>query len=275
MPSIYKTPDGAILKNPDGKIIKQPYEFGYAFNNKIGLNSYIKIQSLDLPMIPSTEVIFVYDNNLTSYANIVTRKTLDNNNYNLLAVNNNLVLARNSEAGSSYEFVLFANTGYVQSGRNIISTAIVSNVVSYSCCNSKFSPVSAPAYINHALRCTSIMIGAIKTAITNDLTPLRYSTEKINRYSLFSRALTKDELVYVGNNGLANNFQSRFLIEIDILFNNAEILDFSPFQNGSDMRVGCRDYSGYNRHGEIMNLPAGTIQQKLDFANANLFVPFQ
>ena len=55
----------------------------------------------------------------------------------------------------------------------------------------------------------------------------------------------------------------------------AEILDFSAAQDGSDMRVGVRNFgSVINGHGEIIGLPAGTLEEQVDYANANLFVNF-
>lgn len=275
MPSIYKTPDGAVFKNPNGKTIKTPFYFGNAFQNRMELNNYLKIDGLDIAMFPSTEIIWIHDVNATLEENILTRKTNDNNNYNILSFANQEVLCRNSESGSVYEFVLGVNLGFIQSSINMVASILESSVSGYSYCNSICTKKQTPNYINANINTCAILIGAIKKNTSTDIMPLRFSKNKYNRYSLFSRAFTESELNYFNNNLLGNEFQSTLNIEIDLTLNHAEILDFSPLQNGSDMRVGCRDYSGYNRHGEIMNLPAGTLQQKLDFANANLFVPFQ
>ena len=52
-------------------------------------------------------------------------------------------------------------------------------------------------------------------------------------------------------------------------------LDVAEVINISGTDYPCiRDSIG-GKHGKIMNLPAGTAQQKVDYANANLFVSFQ
>lgn len=96
----------------------------------------------------------------------------------------------------------------------------------------------------------------------------------VNRLLVFNRIISKQEVEFIFSNGNGNNPQSIVGLGLDIITNKAEILDFSILQDGSDLRVGCRDYSGFNRHGQIMNLPAGSLEDQLAFANANLFVPF-
>lgn len=107
----------------------------------------------------------------------------------------------------------------------------------------------------------------------NDSTIIRTSASAastiISNYCVFSRKLPQSELNFLWNNGLWNDFQSRVGLEVFLLMDKAEILNtgFADF-------VGIRDHSGHNRHGRIMNLPAGTLQEQLDWANENLFVPF-
>ena len=90
-----------------------------------------------------------------------------------------------------------------------------------------------------------------------------------NTFALFDRILTLPELTFYYNNRIGSNFQSRVGLIIDLNFNNATVVNIG----GVDY-VGVEDVSGNGNHGRIMNLPAGTLQEQLDWANANLFVPF-
>jgi hypothetical protein len=93
-------------------------------------------------------------------------------------------------------------------------------------------------------------------------------------FRLFNRVFNITEILYNSNNGTYNEPFSLLGIEVWYKFDLAEILDFSDALDNSDLRVGVRDFSGNNRHGELINLPAGTLQEKLDYANANLIVTY-
>ena len=86
---------------------------------------------------------------------------------------------------------------------------------------------------------------------------------------VFDRKISLDEYRYINNNRNGNPPLTNQGLFIYLKLNGAEILSI-----GGVDKVGVRDYSGNNHHGEIMNLPAGTLQEQLDWANANLFVPF-
>ena len=66
----------------------------------------------------------------------------------------------------------------------------------------------------------------------------------------------KEYVTFLSTNGLIVNYTN----------DKAEILNI-----GNGDFVGVRDNSGNDYHGEIEGLPAGTLQEKLDYANANLF----
>ena len=110
--------------------------------------------------------------------------------------------------------------------------------------------------------------------ILNGVTNTSKIQSESNSQRFYSRSISEGESLYAYAHGLGSDPQLSVGLEINMYCDKAEILDFSALQDGSDMRVGCRDYSGNNRHGMIMNLPAGTLQEQLDWANANLFVPF-
>jgi len=98
-----------------------------------------------------------------------------------------------------------------------------------------------------------------------------YSSTNIlfNRLIVFNRQLSAGELSYVYGNGLGNDLQSSLGLVIDIRMQQAEVINIL----GVDTPC-VRDFSGNDYHGIIGNLPAGTAQQKVDYANSNLFVPF-
>jgi hypothetical protein len=97
-------------------------------------------------------------------------------------------------------------------------------------------------------------------------------TTKYSEFVVFDRGLPDSEFKFYYSNACGSELQSTVGISVYLKNNFAEILDFSTAQDGTVLRVGVRDYSGFNRHGEIINLPAGTTQYKLDYANTNLFV---
>ena len=119
-----------------------------------------------------------------------------------------------------------------------------------------------------------VRLGATRSS--NGITPNSFMTaaQKINGFVLFNRLTSDEEYMFFLSNKNGGGLQSNIGVLVDIRCNEAEILDFSTLQDGSDMRVGVRDYSGNNHHGQIMNLPAGSLEDKLAYANANLFVPF-
>lgn len=93
-------------------------------------------------------------------------------------------------------------------------------------------------------------------------------------FRLFDCLFINSEIVFNANNGTFNDPFSNLALKLWYKFELAEILDFSDALDGSDMRIGIRDFSGNNRHLELIGLPAGTTQEKLDYANANLFVTY-
>lgn len=95
------------------------------------------------------------------------------------------------------------------------------------------------------------------------------SSGKMNSFLFYKRILSEEEYAYWKNNYLGNEP----LLRTDLVFflkmsAKAEIFDFGGVVGQA---VGIRDYSGNNYHGRIRNLPAGTLQEQLDYANANLF----
>lgn len=91
---------------------------------------------------------------------------------------------------------------------------------------------------------------------------------------IYDRELLMGELDYTYNNLSGHQPFTLFGVKAYYLFQKAELLDFSTGQDGSDMRVGVRDFSGNNNHLFFTGLGAGTNASKLAYANANLFIPY-
>ena len=271
---IYNNGENKILFSAGDRIIKQPYEFGNAFQNRMGLNNYIEISGLNLSML-HTSTIYT-----TARAEMYSQAV-----YNMQDSNfDNFSAQIETGGGNNYFKYLKNHVGDNQDANFLArkpngSSGIYHGVVINQNKENAVIHNAAPFFYQTSLQTydyliSKIWIGACRG--TNGATPSRYanSDQKFNGFRFYSRSISEGESLYAYANGLGSDPQLTVGLEINMYCNFAEILDFSTLQDGSDMRVGCRDYSGNNHHGEIMNLPAGTLQEQLDWANANLFVPF-
>lgn len=87
--------------------------------------------------------------------------------------------------------------------------------------------------------------------------------------NVFSRYLPLHEIMYYRSNMQGSEVQTRNNLVMASSLSRAEILQIE----GND-RIAVFDRSGNDVHGEIFGIPAGTLQEQLDWANENLFVPF-
>ena len=283
---IYNNGENKVLMSAGSRIIRQPYEFGNAHNitnNTLLYNYYIQCLS------PVSNI------NIEDFSVILFSKPpfTTSNNRGIFAFKSNSyecalgIGARSYFDGIQVDFnksteltsgedttKLIAGTGINRSivdavsfSRNTIkayrSTPTL-GVKEYTF-NSSVIPFTPDTY-------NYLKIARGQRGQHSYETP--YSSFYINRFLVFNRIISKQEVDFVFSSGNGSNPQSVIGLSLDIITNKAEILDFSALQDGSDLRVGCRDYSGFNRHGQIMNLPVGSLEDQLAFANANLFVPF-
>lgn len=264
---IYNNGENKVLMSAGDRIIRQPYEFGNAFQNKVGLSNYVKILNPDLTN--DYESIIITNNaysiiSANTYFNIITS---NGNNFNVNSYYGGgttswLALSKNGSDVAGSRLFRYAIGDQIRGVQYIFTT--INQTVASGRLNGFIGQSSPVTDFSNA---STIEIGKYSNIYTN-------SDLKLNRFVIFNRQLTTEERSYFYNNKIGSNLQSRVGMVLDIIMNKAEILDFSTFQDGSDLRVGCRDYSGFNRHGQIMNLPVGSLEDQLAFANANLFVPF-
>ena len=83
-------------------------------------------------------------------------------------------------------------------------------------------------------------------------------------FFVFDRLISDAELSYLWNFRHGNDPLSVNMLKIWYKFNVFEILPF-----GGVDAVCVPDFSGNNNHGKLIGLPAGTLQEQLDWANLN------
>ncbi|MEB0280618.1 MULTISPECIES: hypothetical protein [unclassified Mucilaginibacter] len=94
----------------------------------------------------------------------------------------------------------------------------------------------------------------------NDFTVnIEYSRSEVNIYPIdefrvYNKVLPLNEVVTNYNNGMGANPTTTENLLIWYKFETFELLDFSSLQDGSDIRLGMRDFSGNNNHGLPINM---------------------
>ena len=279
---IYNNGENKVLISAGDRIIRQPYEFGNAFA-QTNQNCYIDI---DISHFGEFTILGCSDFNYIG-GNVGFIKSF----ISWLDANDNNYIFGGWDYGSA--FIGLSKNSNVYNTSNLGITPLPAVAVSpisasknfFFKIDSRLDKTKNNFYVNSVSRNQTssveafldikrIRIGAHRAAVGSIVNAFQQGGQKNNRLVLFNRKVTDSEYFFYFNNRIGANLQSRDGIILDIIMNKAEILDFSLLQDGSDMRVGCRDYSGFNRHGQIMNLPVGSLEDQLAFANANLFVPF-
>lgn len=257
---LYKNTEGKVLMSIGNKLIKQPYEFGVGYQgSRMGLENSIIINKL-IDFDHTIVHWFRNYNSTIAYPLKFTDVSLPNT-YICSSLNTQFYFSYGNNA-SPY----MSSTGNALS---LTNTNLIGLNVKFSDkgnsklnTNSSAAPVTYTASNFNSTKFDSLTICGKYSA--------SFDTSIHSRFTLFNRTVTDNELKYYYNNRIGNEFQTTSGIIIDMLMNKAEVINIL----GVDQPC-IRDYSGNNNHGIIQNLPAGTAQQKVDYANANLFVPFQ
>jgi hypothetical protein len=261
MAEIIKNTDGLPLKNPDGLILKGNYDFGKGFKGQNSTNIIIRVPALvgrnftnDAFTIAAWEKFpeFIQDGK---------------GSYSLKFSANGMDLLQGG-TGEDYLIRTTNNISFQRqaiNARQLLYVALAQDSTgTTSCIDGKFVSSGAPAVTATGLE--YLTIGASTVTLTR-------SSDNIHaELLLFERRLTQAEMAHIYNNGQGNEPISIDKLLIFLKLDKAEILDFSATQDGSDLRVGVRN-SGtmVNGHGQILGLPAGTLQEQTDFANLNWF----
>lgn len=254
--------EGKILTSVGNRIIKQPYEFGNAF--KVTSPYYIDINIPNLDYESFT---------LLNFAKI----PMSNAYWNEFFLSGTSSHSLKSQSTSHY-WVASSSTNTNAPLIGAFAGKGSSTFDIYSVSSDKTLKTLRLGSGDIVLDIPYTTSGVFDTYVLGKvLTKLRIGTYGIytsanilfNRLIIFNRQLSAAELKYVYGNGLGNDLQSSLGLVIDIRMQQAEVISIS----GVDTPC-VRDFSGNDYHGIIGNLPAGTAQQKVDYANANLFVPF-
>ena len=108
-------------------------------------------------------------------------------------------------------------------------------------------------YINNVIRDSSSNTSYGPSLVFN-LVKLFPIASKFDEFKIYKRKLTKSEISSNYNNGVGNNPSETENILLWYKFQEFEMLDFSPAQDGSDIQLGIRDYSGNNNHALPQNM---------------------
>lgn len=263
---VYKNDDGQVLFGNSGNVFRRPYNFGNSFVNKMGLNNYIQVSGISANYY---DVEFIVRGSRPS--GISTTQRL------FTAYNDSFDYISYRFTGATANATIVTSTGSLSVGQLLSGGKLSDSHISFGEGIGYFmkSQINTVSIADTSSVSISSIVDKLKIGSTYQGGEYLHQDYKINRVSIFNRQHSTEERLYYYNQASGSDFLTPNKIVLDINFQNgAEILDFSVAQDGSDMRVGVRDYSGSNYHGEIINLPAGTLQEQLDYANANLFVPF-
>ena len=80
------------------------------------------------------------------------------------------------------------------------------------------------------------------------------TTLKFDEFRMYNKILSDIEIQTNYNNGIGNNPSITESLFTWFKFEKFENLDFSQLQDGSNIKLGMRDYSGKNNHGQSIGL---------------------
>lgn len=261
---IYNNGENKILMSAGDRIIRQPYEFGKGFTNGAGLNNYIEVPDINLPsdwgavILAGMSGTKAYEGYLQAVSTTLNRS--------------DSFIGRSIGSGR-FLFNIDDDSGYngYHNSSGIPFRYIFSEHDKYTFnVNGGTQSLSEVASIRNEYLRDTLRIGASNTFSSNTGAIAYYLSdiESINRIVILDDKLSLGEIRYWVNNGLYSYPQNTLAFRHLYDLQEAEIVTIS----GVDY-VGIKDQIG-GKHGMIMNLPAGTLQEQLDWANTNLFVPF-
>lgn len=265
--SVFSNETGQVMFGTGGQIYKVPYEFGRAFSNKMGLRNYIEVLNCSIGSLNHSVMMY-------------WRQTTAMNGYKyIISIKNNIKeqsysVANITSTSDAWSLINFGNGKRYYGGLGNIN-----GIKNYAFV--KESPTNCRSWINGIKTQEFISVLDDDTEWISDRVLIGKSNDLYNNsvslnceLLIYDRVISDAEIKFNVSNMNGSSPLSLNGVHVYLKMSKAEILDFSTLQDGSDMRVGCRDYSGFNRHGQIMNLPVGSLEDQLAYANANLFVPF-
>ncbi|HVW15727.1 MAG TPA: hypothetical protein VHB54_17975 [Mucilaginibacter sp.] len=90
--------------------------------------------------------------------------------------------------------------------------------------------------------------------VCGDVSGTELNPYPMDEFRIYNKVLSLEEISSNYNNGLGSNPSITENLLAWYKFQEFETLDFSRLQDGSDMRLGIRDYSGKNNHAQAISL---------------------
>lgn len=243
---------GLIFKqNQNGKAMKQNYNFGRGFNSN---NNIYSEAELDTVLDGFSFIIFGknwYSSDLIPFLVIEF-----SNGTRIDISSRGITDSLRLKITNSPDFPNIDAIGLGKHTNAIFSVAFSNNRIYYNgTLIHTLTESQIPANYFSGKIITKIRIG-----ITSDAT--RFMT--MGESTFFNREISQTEISYMHNNLLGNEPLNSVGILSRYLANNAAV-------NGTD--IVYEDVVG-THHQKIIGLPAGTIQEQLDYANSNHFPKF-
>jgi len=257
------TAGGLIFKqNTAGKALKQNHNFGIGFWKGSSINAYIEIPDIiDIQIDFSILTWFntTQSDNPFSYLWLI-RDQLDKCFLSSYRVNTNKTILSGGTWNTSFTPIISSTIATTTSTGLTLGSMSRSgnNLYQWSDNKPRVDVINASFYTS-ALKNIYLGLGNASSGLGYNISPQR-------EVYIYQRSITNDEQLYLYNNRLGNDALSVYQMKGYYKLDNAEILTYNSVDS-----VCVRDYSGLNNHGKIINLPAGTLEQQLTYANANLF----
>lgn len=253
---------GLIFKqNSAGKALKQNYNFGFGFWKGASVSAYVDCPS---DVIVSLLQPFTIAGHLDNAVTSVTGSQPLFSIINTLDSSLSLYLSMYNSDGRLFwsGTDLYPYNNGTGTKRNFLSLFSSGSVLKIWC----NKVISAGINLSSLTLPTSFKIKCGILQGSNGVYKNGYVLQKMDTFFVFDREISETERLVLYNNRLGNDPLSTFGLKVYYKMDNAEILTYE----GIDA-VCVRDYSGNNNHGKIMGLPAGTLAEQLNYANANLF----
>lgn len=118
--------------------------------------------------------------------------------------------------------------------------------------NVNYGPI-IQTYINGLLRSTDNN-NNFNSGLTFNQIRILNIPSKFDEFKIYNRKLSSSEIILNYNDGNGNNPCVTEHLLLWYRFEKFELLDFSPLQDGSDIHLGIRDFSGKNNHALPFNM---------------------
>ena len=257
---IYNNGENKVLMSSGDRIISQPYEVAEGFNNDVVTRCWFESEE---PLPTNWGVIF-YVGSLSGDTGIFQAVSAELNRADNLVVRQHMYIPN----------IIDAVPGTQTATLNPFSTRAVRYFHSTDVGWYVFLNGAALGFSN-TLRTESvrskIKIGVSGNYIGNSIINSTFLNGAIlHRFIIVDRLLVNSEVLYMHNNAIFAGPQSRqgFLNEYIYTKDTLQIVNYQ----GVDV-VGMTDLIG-DRTLKLTGLPAGSLQEQLDWARANLYKPF-